>query len=68
MQYCGRDCGAWGKRDYYFINIIGKFQISVEQFIFKEITVDKKIDARGLQCPMPVIETKKALQGIGIHF
>jgi selenium metabolism protein YedF len=24
--------------------------------------VDKKIDARGLQCPMPVIETKKALQ------
>jgi selenium metabolism protein YedF len=36
----------------------------VEQFIFKEITVDKKIDARGLQCPMPVIETKKALQGM----
>lgn len=24
--------------------------------------MDKKIDARGLQCPMPVIETKKALQ------
>jgi selenium metabolism protein YedF len=26
--------------------------------------VDKKIDARGLQCPMPVIETKKALEGM----
>lgn len=26
--------------------------------------MNKKIDARGLQCPMPVIETKKALQGM----
>jgi selenium metabolism protein YedF len=28
------------------------------------MNMNKSIDARGMQCPMPVIETKKALQGM----
>ncbi len=27
-----------------------------------EIRVDKTVDARGLNCPMPVLKTKKALE------
>ncbi|MCF6289839.1 MAG: sulfurtransferase TusA family protein [Desulfobacterales bacterium] len=29
-----------------------------------EITVDQVVDLRGLNCPMPMLKTKKALQGI----
>ncbi len=28
-----------------------------------EITVDQVVDLRGLNCPMPMLKTKKALQG-----
>ncbi len=29
-----------------------------------ETTVDKVLDCKGLNCPMPVIKTKKAIDGI----
>lgn len=29
-----------------------------------EIMVDQVVDLRGLNCPMPMLKTKKALQGI----
>ncbi|WP_047154167.1 sulfurtransferase TusA family protein [Aneurinibacillus tyrosinisolvens] len=29
-----------------------------------QITVDKTVDAKGLACPMPIVKTKKAMDGI----
>ncbi len=27
-------------------------------------TIDKSLDARGLQCPLPILKTKRALNGV----
>ena len=29
------------------------------------MNVDKELDARGLNCPLPILRTKKALTGMG---
>ena len=31
-----------------------------------EITADKTLDARGLQCPMPVVKTTQEIKTIGV--
>ena len=30
-----------------------------------EITFDSEIDCRGLNCPLPILKTKKAVDGLG---
>jgi tRNA 2-thiouridine synthesizing protein A len=38
--------------------------MTVREVSMAEISVDQVLDAKGLNCPMPVIKTKKALNDI----
>lgn len=37
-----------------------------DELVSGEIKADKTLDCRGLSCPMPVLRTKKAIEGIEV--
>jgi len=53
-MYCCRDCGRASTLEYNDI-----LKLTLHETLFMKF--DKDLDARGVNCPLPILRTKKAL-------